>query len=244
MNGFIDMHTHILPEVDDGAQSMGEALKLVRMAFENGTRALIVTPHFRGKYKENSPAWLQEVFSVFSQMVWQELPQMELFLGSEAYYEQATPALLSQKNVLSINGSRYCLLEFSPGTPRSQMETGVAETIRHGFTPILAHVERYSAFHDGSNLADEVLSQGALIQVNAGSILGKHGLQVKRLCHKLLKERKVHFIASDAHDAQNRPPVLRDCFHVIQKKYGGEYGAQLFYENARAVIDDKVILEV
>ena len=244
MNSFIDMHTHILPEVDDGAQSMGDALKLVRMAYQDGARALVLTPHYRGKYKENSPAWLRELFSVFTQMVQQELPQMQLYLGCEAHYEQAVPELLTQKAVLSINDSRYSLLEFAPGTPRSQIETGIAETIRHGFTPIIAHVERYSAFHNGSDLADEVLSQGALLQVNAGSVMGKHGLQVKRLCQKLLKERKVHFIASDAHDETNRPPLLRACFDLVEKKYGTQYAVQLFCKNARAVIDDKVILEV
>lgn len=242
MNGFVDMHTHILPEVDDGAQSMVDALKLVRMAHKNGTRALILTPHYRGKYRENTPAWLQEVFSVFSEMVAQELPDMQLFMGSEAYYEQELPQLMAQGNVLTIHTSDYCLLEFSPGTPPSQITAGVSQMLRHGYRPIIAHVERYGAFHDGGALIDDVLSQGALIQLNADSVLGKHGLQVKRLCHKMLKAQQVHFVASDAHDDKKRTPVLKDCFEVVRKKYGQEYAARLFCENARAVIENRRVL--
>lgn len=238
MEGFIDIHTHLLPGMDDGAPNKAEALKLVHMAYENGTRVIVLTPHFRGRFKKNMPEMLQAVFEDFSEAVKQELPEMELFLGNEAYYEQALPELLVQKRVLTINNTDYCLLEFSPGVLRSQVITGVSEVIRYGFTPIIAHAERYDVLRKNGDLIDEVLDMGALIQLNADSVMGKRGLVVKLFCNRLLKKEKVHFIATDTHDDKNRPPLLRECFFYIKKKFGTEYAHRLFMDNPRTVIEE------
>lgn len=240
MNGFTDIHTHILPGVDDGAAGMPQALELVRMAWKNGTRTLFLTPHYRGKFKE-SPQWLRESFSMFSQMVREELPAMKLVLGSEVHYEAEMPERIQQKQVLSINDSQYLLLEFRGSSLRSQIIAGVSEVIRCGFIPIIAHVERYQEFLTDDSLVPEVLEKGALVQLNADSVMGQNGLRVKKFCHRMLKEQMVHFIASDAHDTRKRPPLLRDCFLRVHKKYGEEYAAQVFYHNAQAVIENQVI---
>ena len=240
MNGFADNHTHILPGVDDGAAGMPQALELVRMAWKNGTRTLFLTPHYRGKFKE-SPQWLRESFSMFSQMVREELPAMKLVLGSEVHYEAEMPERIQQKQVLSINDSQYLLLEFRGSSLRSQIIAGVSEVIRCGFIPIIAHVERYQEFLTDDSLVPEVLEKGALVQLNADSVMGQNGLRVKKFCHRMLKEQMVHFIASDAHDTRKRPPLLRDCFLRVHKKYGEEYAAQVFYHNAQAVIENQVI---
>lgn len=240
MNGFTDIHTHILPGVDDGAAGMPQALELVRMAWKNGTRTLFLTPHYRGKFKE-SPQWLRESFSMFSQMVREELPAMKLVLGSEVHYEADMPERIQQKQVLSINDSQYLLLEFRGSSLRSQIIAGVSEVIRCGFIPIIAHVERYQEFLTDDSLVPEVLEKGALVQLNADSVMGQNGLRVKKFCHRMLKEQMVHFIASDAHDTRKRPPLLRDCFLRVHKKYGEEYAAQVFYHNAQAVIENQVI---
>lgn len=239
--GFADIHTHILPGVDDGAQDMPQALALLRMAYEDGTRSVFLTPHYRGQYKQNSPAWLREVFSMFCQMAQQELPDIKLYLGNEVYFEQEAPARLAAGQILPMNNSRYCLLEFHAGALRSQIITGVSEMLCGGFTPIIAHAERYSIFVQDRTLVDEVLDMGALIQLNADSVMNGHGRAVSMFCQRLLKERKAHFIATDAHDASKRPPLLQECFRKVCKKYGQEYAAGLFYENARAVAENKEI---
>lgn len=241
MNGFADIHTHLLPGADDGARDMREALMLLHMAWKNGTRTMILTPHYRGSYKKNTPEWLRESFSLLCRMAEQELPGMKLYLGNEIYYEMDAPEQLMQGRILTLNGSRYALLEFRSGSLRSQIITGVSETVRHGFTPIIAHAERYDIFRADAALTDDVLNMGALIQLNADSIMGDHGLSVKWFCRRLLREQKVHFVASDAHDAGRRPPLLRECFLKVHKKYGPEYAARVFYDNAQAVIENQII---
>lgn len=239
MNGYVDIHTHILPGVDDGAADMSQALSLVRMAYKNGTRTMFLTPHYRGKYKKNDPQNLAETFEYFCEMVNQELPGMKLYLGNEIYYQQEAPERLSAGRILSMNGSRYCLLEFQPSSLRSQVISGVSEMVRNGFIPIIAHAERYNIFRKDKTLTDEVLEIGALIQLNADSIMGKHGLGVSLFCKKLLKEQKAHFVASDAHDTKNRAPLLRDCWWKVYKLCGREYAIKLFYDNAQWIITNE-----
>ena len=219
---------------------MDQAMELVRMAYENGTRNMVLTPHYRGRFKENTPGRLLDVFAAFRRNVMQELPEMQLYLGQEIYYEMDAPARLEEGRVLTINGSSYCLLEFRTNTLRSQILAGVAEMIRYGYTPIIAHAERYDAFLNDRQLTDEVLQMGALIQLNADSVMGKHGFGIKRFCKSLLKQRKAHFIATDAHDAKRRPPLLRACWWKVYKKYGQAYALQLFHNNAAAVIENQM----
>lgn len=241
MRGFTDIHTHLLPGADDGSPSMSETLRLLQMAWDNGTRTMVLTPHYRGKYKENTPAWLRQNFELLQEMMDGRFPGMQLYLGQEISYENDAPEAMFAGKILSMNDSRYALLEFRTNSLRSQLITGVSETIRCGFVPIVAHIERYEISRTDPTLVEELLNMGALIQLNADSILGANGTAVKRFCHSLLSEQKVHFIASDAHDVKHRPPLLRECFLTVHKKYGQVYAAELFYDNAQAVIENRTI---
>lgn len=231
-----DIHTHILPGVDDGAKDLSEACVLVRMAWENGTRAMVLTPHYRGGFKRNSPAYLQEAFEAFSETVHETYPEMMLCLGQEVHYETAVPDRLAEGAILSLCDSQYVLLEFGGRATRSQVLAGISGVSRYGFTPIVAHTERYHGFLSSPSLTQEVLDMGALIQLNADSVMGRHGFRVKRFCHRLLKKQMVHFIASDAHDCAVRAPELKNCYLWVSKKYGQEYATRIFWENAQMVM--------
>ena len=241
MRGFADIHTHLLPGVDDGAQELSQTIQLLRMAWKDGIRTVVLTPHYRGRYKQSSPKVLKEKFAWLREVVAAELPDLQLYLGQEIAFESDAPEAMYQRKVLSINDSQYVLLEFSANSLRSQIITGVNETIRYGFVPIVAHVERYDIVRKQSDLVDELLDMGALLQLNADSILGSNGFGIKRYCHKLLKAKKVHFVASDAHDAIYRPPLLRKCFLHVHKKYGQDYAIGLFSENAQMIVENRMI---
>ncbi len=240
MNGFTDIHTHILPGVDDGAVDMEQAMELVRMAYENGTRNLVLTPHYRGAYKEYTPGRLLDVFAALRRNISQELPDMQLYLGQEIYYEMDVLLRMEEGRALTIHGSAYCLLEFRTNALSAQILAAVSEMVHHGYTPIIAHAELYDAFLNDRQLTDAVVRQGALIQLNADSVMGKQGFWIKRFCTSLLKRRKAHFIASDAHDEKKRPPLLRKCWWKVYKKYGKDYALQLFHDNAMSVIENQI----
>lgn len=238
IQGFTDIHTHVLHSVDDGPDTLEEAVALIRLAWKYGTRTMVFTPHFRVGFRSLSQEWINERFQELKDFIAKDIPGMKLFLGREVRCEVDIGDVLEKGAARAINGSNYVLLEFSTSSLRSEIISGVAEVFRNGYVPIIAHIERYEACRKDDDLVNEVLSMGALIQVNADSVLGQNGLPIKRFCRRLLESGCVHFIASDAHDYNKRPPLLRECFLHVHKKYGPSYAAQLFYHNAQAIINN------
>ena len=236
MEGFVDIHTHILPGVDDGAQDLTQALNLLKRAYSQGTGAMILTPHYRGRYRGNISPKLKKVFEELSTAAQKECPNLSLYLGCEVGYELDIAEKIASGTVLSLNGTQYVLLEFQQTSFYSRILDGVLEVLNFGYVPIIAHAERYDAFRQHPMLAEEVTRLGALIQLNADSILGKCGLGIRWYCHKLLKDRLVHFVATDAHDDKLRKPELNRCYQKIRKKYGQEYADALLIRNGRTVL--------
>jgi len=239
MERFVDIHTHILPGLDDGARDLEQAMALLRMAWEDGTGTVVLTPHHRGRYRKNTPQQLQEAFASLRERAAAELPEMVLYLGSEAGMELELGEKLEQGSVLSLNGGAYVLLEFHHNVTHRRVIEGVLELLNCGYTPIIAHAERYDAFCQNRHLAGEVIRLGAMIQMNAGSLFGESGLMTKLCCKRMLRRGQVHFVASDAHDTEARTPVLSECYRKICRRYGEEYAALLFWQNAEAMLQDK-----
>lgn len=233
MEKFIDIHCHLLPGVDDGARDLPDAQALLRMAWEDGTGTMVLTPHYRGRFRQNGPEQLEKAFVELGQ---HKPAGMALYLGSEVGYERDVAEKLTEGKVLSLGGGPYVLLEFSVATSQTQVLEGVTEMLSSGRIPIIAHVERYPVFLRDKRLTGAVLEMGALLQINADSVLGENGLGVKWFCHWLLKGRRAHFVASDSHDLVHRPPKLGACYRHVCAKYGAHYAAALFWENARVVL--------
>lgn len=233
---FVDIHTHILPGVDDGAPDLAQAVALLKKAWEKGTGGVVLTPHFRGRYRDNVAQKLQPVFEQLKQEAALQCPDMKLYLGSEVGYELDVSEKIADGTVLSLNGTRYVLLEFRDKAFRSRILEGTLEVLNYGYIPILAHVERYEAIRNKPDLAAELIHLGALIQINADSVMGRLGLRVKRCCRHLLRNHCVHFVATDAHDDRHRTPNLKACYGRILRKYGEDRAKALFYQNARVML--------
>lgn len=236
MEGFVDIHTHILPGVDDGAKELSESLELLKRACAQGTGAVVLTPHYRGRYRNNVKEKLTGIFEKLCEAAKTQCPELELYLGCEVGYELDVSEKIADGSVLSLNGSQYVLLEFRENSFRSQILDGVLEVLNFGYVPIIAHAERYEAFRKYPKLANEVTALGALLQLNADSVLGRGGVGIQWYCHKLLKAHLVHFVATDAHDQKLRKPELAHCYRRIRKKYGQAYADALLIRNGRAVL--------
>ncbi len=236
----MDIHTHILPGVDDGAKDMQEALSLVRQALENSTRAIVLTPHYRAPHKMEADL-IYKRFCLFRKAVHKEMPQMQVYLGCEIRYQDGIPQMLKEHKLLPMYHSRYILLEFTSTAFSSQILSAARECVGHGFIPIIAHIERCDAFRNDPQLLSQMQGLGVLLQMNADSVMGKMGLRIKKFCQKMLETKQVHFIASDAHDATHRPPLLKECYAHVSEKYGAEYAKKLFWENPQAVVKNEDI---
>lgn len=229
-HGYWDIHNHILPGLDDGSSCMEETWRLLESEYEQGVRNLIFTPHFRpGMFDVTAPEREQVYADVYREAK-NSFPDMRFYLGCE-YFAHNYMINNLRDTRCRMAGTNIILLEFSTVGHYKYMESVVSRVIKTGYCPILAHVERYQCLYKNEERIRLLKEMGAMIQINAGNVLGKGGIAQKRFCHKLLADDIVDFVASDAHDLEKRPVRLEACMEKIEKKYGSERVEQLFRKN-------------
>ena len=227
----IDIHTHILPEVDDGSASLDCSISMINECVNQGATDIILTPHYRGEYKLTSKQ-LKTKFLEFRAYIEKSGILVNLYLGQEIFIEKDYRALFEKNTFLSINDGKYILIEFDYDIKRDVTEV-VYELKRMGYIPIIAHIERYQNYD--ISLAIEVKELGGLIQVNAESLVGKQKRIFGKKVKKLLKNDLVDFVASDFHF--NRENFLLKAQTYITKKFGKERANKIFIENAKKIIE-------
>lgn len=230
----VDIHSHILYGVDDGAKTISESEALFRVAASQGIHAMIVTPHYRvGMFpyeKEKIEAHFEKCKAVAQSY------DISLFLGCEYHADTQMAENLQSNRVHTLADGEYVLTEFKTATGYSFMRTTVQEVFLAGYVPIIAHAERYLELH-GTDKLGALREMGARIQVNADSILGYDGWELKRVTKKYLKQGLVDLVASDAHNMTKRPIRLGECYAYVAKKYGEDTAHRLFVKNPRRVLD-------
>ncbi len=241
MKKLIDIHAHILPGMDDGSDSLETSMRMLRCAAQDGISAIILTPHNKPGHRHTRLDMLADGMERLREMLSEEAVSMELYLGSELYYRSGILEELQNNTAGTMAGSRYVLVEFNPMEDYDYIRNGIYSLQTGGYYPILAHAERYLNVCAAKYGIEDLIEMGCYIQVNAGSIMGRSGSKAKRFTRKLLKQRQVHFVATDAHDLEERPPRLLECVEYIRKKYGGDYSRRMFQENPLYVIRDKEI---
>lgn len=236
--GLFDMHCHIVPCVDDGAESLEEAVKMVEAEYEQGVRRIIVTPHFRKGMFEASSSEVKKQFRLLRKTVWEINKDMRLYLGCELYANEDMLSQLDSKCASAMAGSKYVLTELHEFITASQVRRYLGLLLSEGYRPVIAHTERYECMRKDIKFIEDMIEMGALIQLNADSIIGKNGYTVKRFCKKLLKERNVHFVGSDCHGIKRRVSRIGDAYDYICKKSGKEYADEIFVYNPQMILED------
>src|SRR5690606_19033046 len=221
----IDMHTHILPMVDDGAKTFEEALEMLKMEFEQGFRRIVLTPHVQNRVQKVSSKELNSRFEKFQAYVGEHLPDMKLYLGAEVKYDALKTDAPYERYVFQ--GTKYLLMEFSVKSPEPIVDC-LYDLVAKGFKPILAHVERYDYLTIEE--VKRIRQDGSLIQVNAGAILGSDGFSIKRRAMKYINEELVDLIASDTHNTKSRKPNALPALEKVAKKYNSNKLKEFRYE--------------
>lgn len=240
LEGMTDMHCHILPGVDDGPGQIQESLELLQEECRQGVRRVIVTPHFRRGYFETPREEVRAAFHLVKTEAKRQRIPVELLLGCEFHKQNDMLQKIEGDEAYRMAGSSYVLLEFSGTDTYEAIQRYSMELLRHGYRPIIAHVERYPALAEIRHIRF-LVDSGVRIQVNAGSILGKDGLRVKGYCKKLLKENYVHFVGSDAHDMRRRAPLLGRCGDYLEKRIGLSETRRILSENPGKIIANEYI---
>lgn len=226
----IDIHSHLLPFADDGSNSEVISLELLNEFCRQGVTDIILTPHYRKSFCREKTD-LIEKFNGFKCSVERSDIPVKIYLGQEIFYNEKVQKLLADGCVLSLNNSKYVLLEFNYND-YSDIADIVYEVGLKGYKPIIAHIERYTyiTVEDVYNIKEH----GGYIQINASSIVGKEQLKIKKFVKNLLKSGLVDFVSSDCH--ANRQVCMQDAYQYVQKKYGEEYAQKIFVLNAKEII--------
>lgn len=227
----IDIHTHILPEVDDGSPNLDCSIAMINECVKQGVTDIILTPHYRREYKLDKEQ-LKEKFDYFKDCVSKSGILVNLYLGQEIFIEKDYKSIFCDHTVLTINGGKYILIEFEFDGKRDITEV-VYELIRMGYIPIIAHIERYINYD--VSVANEIKDLGGLIQINAESLVGKQKKVFGKKVKQLLKYDLVDFVASDVHC--NRENFLLKAQTLVKKKYGEERAQRIFIDNAKKIIE-------
>lgn len=238
MEAVIDLHTHILPSLDDGPAILDESLAMGRIALADGITCLTATPHDTGMalgYPDQVKARVAEVRAAFQE----EGMELRLVVGSELYSVPDLAVRLRSGQALTLGGSRYILLEFPLTDFPIYADQLVFEIQTAGFTPILAHPARNAAIQDDPNQLYDLVERGVLAQVTSGSLTGVFGSQVQASAKVLVEHRLVHLIASDAHDADHRAPQLSEAVEVAAGILGQEAARAMVTTRPQAILSDQ-----
>ena len=241
LDHFIDMHCHVLPGIDDGADDINISKAMLCRAYDDGIRQVIVTPHNKAHRHSAGKETIEGLTRELQNWLNQEGISITLYTGNEILYRHGIGDLLDRDEVCSLADSFYVLVEFNPGDAYAYIKNGIQEIVMEGKTPIIAHIERYDALAKHDDRIEELLDMGAYMQVNAKTVEGKAGFFAKQRVLGWIKKGFISFVASDGHNLDDRPQLLRNSASIVEKKFGPEVAERLYWANQICVIEGKRI---
>lgn len=237
----IDIHTHILPEMDDGARSWEEAVEMAELAVESGTHTLAATVHANLPGMDNErrlEVYLQQI-EHFRSILRSEKIALNVCSGMEVFAYNDFPRKNHLGDFLTLNRSSYLLTEFSMDEGAAQIYRTVDGILERGSIPVLAHPERYACVQYVPAHVWEWHQMGALIQINKGSILGRFGSRIQRTVETILRHHLVSVVASDAHHADIRTTDLTEIEEFLRNEYGSRTAYLLLEENPERILQGR-----
>ncbi len=234
----VDIHSHILYGIDDGAKTIEDSLAMLEIARQSGTTDIVATPH----------ANLHFAFDIHK--VEALVQELRAHVGQTIGIHRGCDFHLHYDNILScmqdhrpytIDGNGYLMVEFAETSIPDSIGGVLLEMAGRGITPVITHPERNAHLMGRADQLMEWVRGGALIQVTAGSFTGLFGDRARENCRKLIERKLVHFIASDAHDRQHRPPDMCPAYETIAAEYGTAVATLLFETNPRKAITGETI---
>ncbi|MGE0315482.1 MAG: tyrosine-protein phosphatase [Lautropia sp.] len=240
-----DIHCHCLPAVDDGAGDIQESIALVRFAAKDGIRRLVLTPHVYAGRWDNTLATLRPRFAAFSKLIASKGIPVELYLGAEVHLLPEIFELIEQGEVPYVGGwegEPALLLELHDGRIPPFAISAVRHLRRQGIRPIIAHPERNRAVMADVACLEPFIGEDCLMQVTAGSISGRFGAKAEATAFALLDRQWAHFVASDAHNLQHRPPAMRAARKLLAERIAKPLADELTIHAPGALIDGRAAL--
>lgn len=234
----IDIHSHLIPNVDDGAKSPEETIELIKEAREAGITDIILTPHYIINSYEQNAETLILLKDKLQQIINSENIKVNLHIGMEVYITDNLVEILKQNKILTLAGSKYLLMELPLNTNVQYLDMVIFKLIENNIIPIIAHPERYKFVQEDPSKVRELIESGCLIQSNIGSILGIYGKKAKKTIKYLLKNDLINFIATDTHRKNTIYPLFEKGIKKIEKITGKEKAEELTNLNVQKILNN------
>ncbi len=241
LGAMVDLHHHLLPGLDDGSPDLTTSVEMARLAEAEGITHIVCTPHASSNFQfhpEGNSLRLTQLRAALAEAG----VRMTLGLGCDFHisYDNIQDAL-AHPSRYSINGHDYLLVELADYSISPNMHETFYELRLAGLMPILTHPERNPTLQRDPDRMIPWLRDGLLCQVTAGSVVGSMGRTAQKFAHRMLEQRWVHFVATDAHNITSRPPLMRRAYETVAKKYGESYADLLFLHNPLSVFEGQAI---
>lgn len=242
----IDIHSHIVFDVDDGPKTIEDSRTLLEESYRQGVRTIISTSHRRKGMFETPEAKIEENFKQVQELAKEIADDLTVLYGAEIYYTSDILDKLEQEKIPRLAGSQYALIEFSMITPYKEIHTALSNVLRLGVTPVVAHIERYHCLENDEKKVRDLINMGCYTQINSSSVLkpklfGDTYKFMKKRAQFFLEKDLVHFVASDMHNLDPRPPYMQEAYQIISKKYGKSHAEQLFRKNQELLLRSEYI---
>ena len=237
--GRVDVHTHLLPGVDDGPADMEAGLRMATLAGADGTEAIVATPHQKDVVEESSIAALRILFERFSAAV-AATGGPRMVLGMENHIEPELPEWVRDGNALTLNGSRFILCEPDAETYPLYMDDTLFRLQQQGLVPVIAHPERCFVFQKQPERLAALVRRGMLVQITGSSLTGEFEAASRRAAETFLKRGLVHMVASDMHRPDRvRLPYLAAAHARVAELAGAGIARRVFDEIPRCVVENR-----
>lgn len=235
----IDIHSHLIPSVDDGARTVDETFELIKEAQNAGFSDIILTPHYMlDAYEPNAKElilWKEKLQEILNK----EEIAVNLHIGMEVYIAEDIINLIKQNKILTLAESKYLLMELPLNTNVKYLDDVIFKLLENNITPIIAHPERYKCVQEQPNIVEKLIEKECLIQSNYGSILGIYGKKAQKTVKYLLKKNLIDFLGTDTHRKNTIYLEIEKASKKIKKLIGEEKLKELTTTNAKRILENK-----
>ena len=239
----LDIHIHILPGVDDGAQDYDDAIGMAELALQSGVTTIVATPHANqmGRFENFYTPEFSRRYERLEDMLHSSRRRLRVLEGQEIMASDDMTQKIRDGRLISLNHTQYYLIEFPFDASPGWITDRLTDVIRLGKTPLIAHVERYYCVQYDPSYVYDWIELGCVTQMNKGSVFGKFGRAVQYACGPLLNYELIHCVASDAHSPVERTPWLRDIQRFLTENFDEEYAYRLLEGNPYRILTGKGI---
>ncbi len=234
----LDLHCHILPGIDDGATDLDMALQMARIAADDGIRTIACTPHIYPGMYDNDAEGIRAAITAFQAELDQRDLPLKLVEGADVHLDLDLAQGIREGRVPTLAGSRYLLLEPPHHVAPPRFEDSVFQLMVAGYVPVITHPERLSWIEGQYDVFERLVKAGAWMQVTAGSVTGRFGKRPRYWAERMLDERLVHLLATDAHHPRRRPPLLAEGRDAAARRVGEQEADHMVLTRPQGIVDN------